>query len=106
MQTITMLAGDAFGLPIEISLDDRVATDKDVENVEVFIGNVGKTMSAREVYYDAESGAFIVPLSQDDTYRLRGKNTVQVRVKFANDEVLGEEAGMLVIGGSLSKAVL
>lgn len=106
MQTVTMMAGDAFGLPIEISLDDRIATDNDFENVEVFIGNVGKTMSKDEVDYDKEGNAFIVKLSQDDTYRLRGKNSVQVRVKFANGEVLGEEAGMLVIGGSLSKAVL
>lgn len=106
MQTVTMMAGDAFGLPIEISLEDRIATAGDFEEVEVFVGCVCKTASDGDVVYDEESEAFIVSLSQEDTYRLRGKNSVQTRVKFANGDVLGEEAGMLVIGGSLSKAVL
>lgn len=106
MQTVTMMAGDAFGLPIEISLDNGVATADDFEIVEVFIGCVGKTTSDGDIDYDEERGAFIVALSQEDTYLLRGKNPIQVRTKFSNGDVLGVEAGLLVIEGSQSKAVL
>ena len=106
MSTITMMAGDAFNLPIEISTENDIAGEATFEIVEVCIGNICKTTAEGEVTYDSESMVFNVPLSQEETFELHGKNPVQVRVKAANGEVIGVAAGHLIIVGSLSKAVL
>lgn len=106
MQTVKMMAGDAFALPIEIETESGIAGAGSFESVEVCIGCLSKTTTDGEVTYDEENGVYNVALSQEETFRLRGKNLVQVRVKLANEDVLGEEVGYLVIEGSLSKAVL
>ena len=106
MQTVKMMAGDAFGLPLEIETQDGVAGADAFEMIEVCIGCARKTTTDGSVTYDEENKTFNVALSQEETFRLRGKNLVQVRVKFPNGEVLGEEVGYLVIEGSLSKEVL
>ena len=106
MQTVKMMAGDAFGLPLVIETKEGIAGADAFEMIEVCIGCVCKTTTDGEVTYDEENETYNVALSQEETFRLRGKNLVHVRVKFANGEVLGVEAGYLVIEGSLSKAVL
>lgn len=106
MQTVKMMAGDAFSLPIEIKTKSGIAGADAFESIEVCIGCLSKTTTDGEVTFDAENGVYNVALSQEETFRIRGKNLVQVRVKFANGDVLGKEVGYLVIEGSLSKVVL
>ncbi len=106
MQTVKMMAGDAFSLPIEIETESGNAGADTFESIEVCIGCLCKTTTDGEVTFDEENGVYNVALSQEETFRLRGENLVQVRVKFANEDVLGKEVGYLVIEGSLSKAVL
>ena len=106
MQTVKMMAGDAFSLPIEIETESGIAGESAFESIEVCIGCLVKTTTDDEVTFDEENGTYNVALSQDETFRIRGENLVQVRVKFANGDVLGKEVGYLIIDGSLSKAVL
>lgn len=106
MQTITMMAGDAFDLPIEISTENDTLGAEAFESVEVCIGNISKTTTNGEVIYDPESMAYNVPLTQEETFKLRGQNLVQIRVKFANGKVLGKKVGYLTLNSSQSKAVL
>lgn len=101
-----MMTGDAYLLPIGITLEGAQATDGAFEEIEVTIGSVRKTMSEGDITFDEESEDFFVRFTQEDTFKLRGKKNVQMRVKFANGEVIGVNVGELEHEESTSKEVL
>lgn len=100
------MTGDAYVLPIIISLESGVATDYDLSDVEVTIGSIRKTLSDGEITFDSDTNEFLVPLSQEETFKLRGKRDVDVRVKLLTGEVIGVKAGEVEHIESQSKQVI
>lgn len=83
--------GDAYGIPLEIKLNDASLTADDVEVVEVFVGEGIRKLYPGEITYSAALGSFIVPVTQAETFTLPEGETVRVdvRVQFPGGMVLG-----------------
>jgi hypothetical protein len=104
---LQMMTGDAYELPIQITLKNGIASDDAFKDVEVVIGNaIRKTLQNKEISYDKNEQVFYVKLTQDDTFKLRGKRDVDIRLLFANGEVFGVKAGTLEHEESQSRTVL
>lgn len=101
-----MMTGDAYKLPIALQLGDIVADNKIFKELEVFVGDVRKTLSSGEIEYDEEQKVFLIPLSQKETFRLKGDVKVEIRCKFPDDSVIGAFAGTVNVEKSTSKVVL
>lgn len=101
-----MMMGDAYRLPIQITTAAGVADLESFEELEVFFGDVRKTLSTGEVTYDNVRQVFLVPLSQKETFRQQGVVEVQIRVKTFDGDVIGETIGEVDVLKSTSKVVL
>ena len=82
--------GDAYGIPVAITLDGVPLDIEEVDTVEVCIGTLRKVYPG-EVTYDDESGKFSFPVTQEETFSMKegGAVPVDIRVKFASGEVIG-----------------
>lgn len=100
------MTGDAYILPLEISFESGKATLADFLEIEVTVGSVRKTLSSGDITYDEESGDFDVRFTQEDTFKLKGKRDVDVRLVLVNEDVIGVKAGTLEHIESQSKQVL
>lgn len=101
-----MMTGDAYNLPIRIETTEGVVSPSMFAEIEVFVGDVRKTLTKEEITFDEERQMFLVPLSQKETFRMRDKEEVQIRCKFVDGSVKGVSAGEIDIVKSVSKVVL
>ena len=100
-----MLQGDSYKVPVEILLDDLPLDVDTVEDIEISISTLKKTLKNGEV--ESSDGLFLFPLTQQETFRLHpSNNEVQVRVLFKTGDVIGTKAGNMHNDRSLSKVVL
>ena len=101
-----MMAGDSYQLPIRLETEEGVADPSAFKEIEVFFGDVRKTFSKGEVIFDEETGFYMVPLSQKETFRQKEIVDVQIRVKTFSGNVIGIEAGTVDLAKATSKVVL
>lgn len=102
-----MMQGDQYKIPIELKNDDGSAvTQKDLKNLEVFVGNVRKLLSKGEIEFEEINGLFYVFVSQKETFRLRGDVKVQARLLLLSGDVVGVNLGTVNFEESTSKVVL
>lgn len=102
-----MMKGDAYNLPISIETADGTATQETFEEIEVSIGNsIRKTLSSGEIGFDSERNLFLIPLTQEETFALKGRAKVNVRCKYIGGNVIGADLGILEFSPSLSKEVI
>ena len=101
-----MMQGDQYKLPIEIKTTEGNAKPATFEDLEIFVGSVRKTLGKGEVSYDDENETFLVFLTQQETFRLRGDIEVQLRCKFPDGDVVGISAGTVNFEKSTSRVVL
>ncbi len=102
-----MMKGDAYSLPISIETADGVATAESFEEVEVCIGTgIRKTLTSGEITFDTERALFLIPITQEETFALKGRARVNIRCKYSGGDVVGIDLGVLEFAPSLSKEVL
>lgn len=102
-----MMQGDQYRIPFEILVEDGAADYTVFDDVEIVIGSIRKTMSKGEVTFRAEDKCFLFPLTQEESFFLPNKASVQVRVKLnATGEVVGVSLGQIDVERTLSEAVL
>ncbi len=101
-----MMAGDSCKLPIKIVTASGAADASAFTVVEGHVGHVRKTLYGGDITFDAEIGVFLVPLSQKETFSLRGKQRINLRCKFPGGDVIGTDLGTVVFESSLSKEVI
>ena len=81
--------GDAFSLPVTVTLDGTALDISDVDSVEFMFGSTRK-MYPDTVTYSATTGMFYVPLTQEETFALSvGRIILDIRVKFVGGNVQG-----------------
>lgn len=100
--------GDACIVPVKILLNGAPVAVEDIETVEFRTGEVRKVYP-QDVTYDAESGCFHMPLSQEETFTLPADDAVQfdVRVKFRGGTVIGtQKITVFVTVDALSEEVI
>lgn len=99
-----MKQGNQFYLEFEISdEEDNVLDINSVEKVEFTIGDIQKTYPNDTEY---EDGKFKVFLTQEDTFNLNGDVSVEVRVKFKNNTVIGSDVIKERVLDSISTTIL
>lgn len=103
-----MMQGDSRGLVIQIKKGDGTAVSAaDVQDIEVAIGTIKKRMSKNEVIYDSDSGKWLVPLRQEETFKFPASHVeAQVRVVWPGGAVQGVSLGHVNVQNSLSREVL
>ena len=99
-----LMQGDQYNIPIEIILPTGPANATSFENIEIQMGNIRKTLLDNEITYSEEKKAFLFPLKQKETFRLKqGQVEVQVRVKLHSGEIIGTSAGYYNVEDAVSK---
>ena len=101
--------GDSYRLPVKINTTDGDALNlNSVESVEFMLHRFRKVYPG-DVDYMEEDEAFLVPLSQDETFSLKENTVIEldIRVKYANGDVRGIPAPLEInIANALSTEVL
>lgn len=97
-----MMQGDQYGIPFHITINGETVQPKDVDTVEITIGPFTKT----ELTYDVETGDWIYPMTQGESFRFGTYENVWVRVKFKGGNTIGKKVGKIDIEDSASKEVL
>ena len=105
---ITIMQGDQYAIPFEILTADGTPANGDTfADVELVVGALRKTMSGGAIVYDADQGAFLFPLTQEETFAMRDQRyTAQLRVKTITGEVVGQDLGVIIVDVSKSKEIL
>ena len=104
-----MLQGSSYKLPIVIKDSNGNLVDDTMVTKGVFtIGNLEKAYDGLvgEVSYDRDKGAWIVPLSEQDTFGMKGNIKWQVRFLFTNGEIEGTEPRFDNVVESINKTIL
>lgn len=102
-----IMQGDQYKIPIEIITSDGTpASDGVLQDLEVTIGGITKSLANGEITYNNADKVFEFPITQEETLKLNPVNyNVQIRVKV-NDNVVGYDLGKIVVIKSQSKVVL
>lgn len=89
---ISIMQGDALYLPIKLMLNGEPVTPDAVEAVRFTFGNLYKAYPG-EVEWDAASGRFLLPLTQEETFALPpGSLRIIIRPKFKGSSIRGWKA--------------
>ncbi len=100
-----MMQGDAYKLPFRIKQGETVVTLEMVDDVEIIIGTLRKSLTGGEI--TCADGLWQYPLTQAETFSLSGVyQKVQVRVKFKGGDTVGVRLMDIDVDISLSREVL
>ena len=101
------MQGDQYRIPIELKHSDgSFVTQEEIKDMETFVGNVRKMLSKNEVVFEPLENVFYVHLAQEETFRMNGDVSVQVRVLFPSGDVVGIDLGKINFVKATSKVVL
>ena len=104
-----MLQGSTYKLPITIlDKEKNVVIDDTIVSKAVFtIGDIEKKYGLDgDVTFDKEKNAWIIPLSEQETFSLKGNIKWQARFLFTNGEVDGIEPKFDNVIESINKTIL
>lgn len=82
--------GDAYPLPVGVTLNGEAIALSDIETVEFMLGTIRK-LYPDDATFNPEDNHFYVNLTQEDTFSLPANSAVNldVRVKFVGGAVKG-----------------
>lgn len=101
-----MMQGDSYSIGVKILNNaNSNVTPNDVDDVEITIGRVSKSLSRGQLLF--ESNCWLYPVSQSESMAiLPGVVPAQVRVVWKNGAVEGKKIEGIRMHESLSKEVL
>lgn len=101
-----MMQGDQYRIPVSLKHEDGSSvTEAEVQDVEIFVGSVRKTLGDG-ISYDEDEKCFYVYLTQKETFRLSGDVNAQARILFTSGDVVGVGLGTVNFEKSTSRVVL
>ena len=88
---VTIKRGDECPLAVRVELNGQAVDISEVETAEFCLGKRLRKLYPGEVEHDAETGDFLLPLTQEETFALPpgAAPPLDVRVKFTGGDVLG-----------------
>ena len=103
--------GDAYCVPVELFLNGTKLTEADLPLLEEIEFTLGGCVSVRvdaAAGYSAALGAFLLPLTQEQTFALdAGQTELDVRVQWRDGNVLGiREMLKIKVADAASEEVL
>ena len=105
---MALLQGCSYMLPVVIrSSKGEVITADMVERASFTFADITKLYGeGGEVLFDYDRGAWVVPLSEEETFALRGLIKWQARFLFINGSVDGTNPKSEEVSGSIDKTRL
>lgn len=108
---MTIMRGDAYAVPVELTQDGYALTPDMVNDVEITVGDVlTRNYSAGDVVYDEELQQWFFRLTQAETLAMEADESYQViaRVKYTNDpaDVKGVKCGFIIVEDTNSTEVI
>lgn len=101
-----IMQGDAYSIGIAVTLDNEPLDISTVSKAEIVLGKLTKAYP-NEVDYDSESGRFLFPITQEESFSLSlPPSSAQIRIKFYTGDVIGGKLGTFDVNASTSKEVL
>ena len=101
---VTIKRGDECPLAVRVELNGQAVDVSEVETAEFCLGKRLRKLYPGEVEHDAETGEFLLPLTQEETFALPAG---AVRVKFTGGDVLGcVRMGAVAVCDAISGEVL
>lgn len=99
---MTIMRGDAYAVPVELTQGGYVLTPEMVEDVEISVGDVLiRNYSDGGVMFDEELQQWYFRLTQTETLAMEADESYQViaRVKYTNDpaDVKGVKCGFIIV---------
>lgn len=106
VKTVTIMQGDSYPIPIEVTQGDVTVAPELIEEIEVMIGSIRKTGTSGGVIY--HEGWWYVQPTQEETFMMEGQQAVYVRLKYEGQppDVIGRQVGILNVLPTGSKVVL
>lgn len=101
-----IMQGDAYDIPLKVTINDLLVTPESVEKIEARIGSVSKIFPDNGIVYDEGRQRYMVSLEQEDTFSLKGNNRFQVRIQVSGGDVIGVSLEDVHVNKSVSKEVL
>ena len=95
--------GDQYHIAMTIKFNGEVVDIDRVEKVEIPLHNTTKLYPDEITFSD---GAFLYPITQEETFSLPRIVEAQVRVKFKNTDVFTSPTEQIDVIRSLSKEIL
>lgn len=102
-----MYQGDQYSIPVYITSQGTHLDISNISAVEITIHNIVKKYP-NEISYDIDSGAFLFPITQQETFSLPKKKRLyaQSRVMYNDGTIYGTNPIDFFVGESLSKEEL
>lgn len=102
---MTILQGDAYLIPVNITRDGKPVTEEDISDIEIILGGISKLYPGEVTYAE---GKFCFPLTQDESFGIDAdRYDLLVRPKFNDGTVTGVlKAGEVEVVETESRRVL
>lgn len=101
--------GDAYALPVGVTLSGAAIAPEDIDTVEFQLGAGVRKLYPADAVFNPEDNFFYVNLTQEDTFSLPANSAVEldVRVKFSGGNVMGAKKMVYVtVADAVSGEVL
>lgn len=100
-----IMQGDAYRIPLHVMLSGESVAPDNIVKLEATIGGISK-LFPDDITYDEERDRYMMPLTQEDTFTLKGTAKFQTRVQIVGGDVIGKKLEDVTIIPSISKRVL
>ena len=101
---MNIMQGDEYDVYLTLTdADGETITTEGVADVEVGLGGMFFSLSENTISYDAEKGAWVFRLSEENTTEMRGVLSFQVRVTFDNDDIVGTRLPLVYVTTKMSR---
>lgn len=105
MANITIRHGDSLDIVLGYTVNGETIYEGDCEELEFYFGGNRYTLTGGTITWSATDSAYMISLSQEDTFSLPDIVAYQLRVK--KDEKVGaSEIELINIGKVISQEVL
>lgn len=103
-----MNRGDTIKIVLNYTVDGEPLPENFDGEIEFVIGSKRYVMTGQNpgVVWDEAEAAFVVNLSQDDTFALGGNVRYQIRIKNAEGSVVSSGIQTMKIGNTLSATTI
>ena len=102
-----MYQGDQYSIPVYVTSQGTYLDLSEISTVEITLHNITKKYPG-EVTYDSDSGAFLFPMTQKESFSLPKKKRLyaQSRIMYNDGTIYGTDPVDFFVGESLSKEEL
>lgn len=101
-----MNKGDTIKIVLNYTVDNEPLPEDFTGEIEFTIGSKRYTLTDETVAWDATEAAFVVNLSQADTFALGGTVQYQIRIKNAEGSVVSSGIQTMKLGNTLSSSTI